>query len=124
MPIEEEPSAPVEVDQNSWRQRKSHLRLHAANVFKIKVVTPRYFDDVQVCADYLRAGAAVIINFENLGPREQQRFCDFLQGVCAVTGGSAERVASYVWLYVPEHAQVQKQLFAVSLPTYLKKNNA
>lgn len=123
MPVEDE-TIVVEDDLTNLRERKSRLHLHAARNFKIVVVQPRMFDDVQVYADYLRSNTAVMVNFQDMDDASQQRICDFLQGVCAVTGSNAQRISSNVLLYVPEYAEVKKELFAYSVPTYIKKNHA
>lgn len=101
--------------------RRAPLRVHIPGALKVFIATPVSFDDVQLCADYLKANVAVLINYENVDSPTQQRMCDFLVGVSCVTGGGDQRVSDTIVLYVPANIEVSKELYAYSIPTYVKQ---
>ncbi|HMM21871.1 MAG TPA: cell division protein SepF [Selenomonadales bacterium] len=118
MPVEE---APPTQELPTIPNRRTQLRVHTPAALKIYIASPGAFDDVRLCADYLRANVAVLINYENTDEGTQQRISDFLNGVSFVFDGSSQRVSETVVLYVPANVDVSKELYAYSLPTYIKK---
>jgi len=118
MPVED---AATEFGQPSIRERKAQFRVHAPAVLKVFVATPRNEDEVRLLADCLKNNMAVLVNYEYVDQQLQQGIHDFLSGVAFVVDGSAERISDIIYLYLPVYAQVEKQLFAVSIPTYVKK---
>ncbi|SDF58563.1 cell division protein SepF [Sporolituus thermophilus] len=117
MPIEEVPQN----EPTSAVERRAHLRLHKPANLKIIAATPQTFDDIRFYADYLQANYAVIINMEKVDAKIRQRITDFLNGVSYVTGSTAERVSDEIILYVPPFVEVGKELYAYTIPTYVKR---
>lgn len=119
MPVEES----VDLrDNQSVGRRKPGLRVHSNNPsdMKMVVVLPLKYEDVKEYADYLTSGIAVIVNFSQVDAYLQQCMIDFLSGVCYVVGGSNERVAEQILIYVPASVAINKELYAYSIPTYVK----
>lgn len=119
MPIEEEA---VQYEHQGISERRTHLKVHSPAALKVYITLPVTFDDVRICADCLKSHVAVLINYENLEEiSSQQRIGDFLDGICFVTGGTSQRVSDLVTLYVPANIDVSKEMYAYSIPTYVKR---
>lgn len=99
---------------------KVEFTVHSPAELKVLVKIPRQYQDALVCADRLKANHAVIVNLQLLDARLQQSVSDFLNGVCYVTGGSVEKVSDFILIYVPAKVEVSKELYAYSVPTYIK----
>lgn len=120
MPVEER--ADWQDMQSNARSRASRLRVHSTNYpdMKMAVVSPLKYEDVKAYADYLKAGSTLVVNFSQIDESVQQSMIDFLGGVCYVIGGSSERVSARVLVYAPASVTVSKELYAYSIPTYVK----
>ena len=120
--------APVENEESSGpesaAERRSALRVHSPAALKVYIGIPQSFDDVRLYADHLANGVAVVINFEDVDGPVKQRIADFLNGVSYVTGGTCQRVAEQVQLFVPGNVDVSKELYAFATPgtQYGKRN--
>ena len=119
MPVEESEHEPAPAPPAS--DRRAQLRVHSPAALKVFIATPAEFDDVRLCADYLKANVAVLINFEGMDDVSQQRVCDFLDGLLVVTGGASQRVSETVVIYVPANVDVNKEMYAFSVPPYAKR---
>jgi len=117
MPVEEVPPE----EMSAARDRRAQLKVHSPAALKVFIATPTEFDDVRLCADYLKANVAVLINFENADGLTKQRVGDFLDGLLVVTGGSSQRVSENVVLYAPPHVDVNQERYAYSVPAYVKR---
>ncbi len=119
MPVEEEETQPAEAP--SYGDRRAHFRVHSQAALKVFIATPAEFDDVKLCADYLKANVAVLINFEAADDATMQRIGDFLDGLLTVTGGTSQKVSDSVAIYVPAHVDINKEMYAYSIPQYVKR---
>lgn len=120
MPIEE-PS--VMQEASTVQDRKTHLRVHSPAALRVYVASPSGFDDVRNYADYLKSNVAVIVNFDSVDAATQERISDFLNGILYVVNGNVQRVSASVQLYLPAHVDVSKELYAYSIPTYIRQKN-
>lgn len=113
MPVEEE-TQPVEALPAG--DRRAQLRVHSQNpaALKVFVASPAEYDDVKLCADYLKANVAVLVNYADVDSAVQQRIGDFLSGLIVVTGGASQRVSDTVVIYVPPHVDINKEMYAFS----------
>lgn len=122
MPVEDEFAHEASVVMPERRTPLREVRSHSQQpALKVFIATPSEFDDVRMCADYLKSNVAVLINYEKVDNCEQQRIVDFLSGVCLVTGGGNQRVSDTVVLYAPVYVDINKELYAYSIPTYVKR---
>jgi cell division inhibitor SepF len=119
MPVEEHEPEPAQTAPAG--DRRAQLRVHTPAALKVFVASPAEFDDVRLCADYLKANVAVLINFEGVDAATQQRIGDFLDGLLVITGGASQRVSETVVIYVPAHVDVNKEMYAFSVPPYAKR---
>ncbi|MDD4601521.1 Cell division protein SepF [bioreactor metagenome] len=119
MPVEESLDLP---DNQSSGRKKPGLRVHSNNSsdMKMVVVLPLKYEDVTGYADYLKAGIAIVVNFSHVDSYIQQSMIDFLSGVCYVVSGSSERISERILIYVPASVAINKELYAYSIPTYVK----
>ncbi|MBP3232571.1 MAG: cell division protein SepF [Anaerovibrio sp.] len=93
--------------------KRPNLTLHTDNTgkvpeFKIKIFVPQRFDDVREIADMLKAKSAVVVNYERVELPEQQRICDFLNGVCYVQDGFLHRISNTMVVYAPSSVEIDE----------------
>lgn len=73
---------------------------------KIISTQPRTFNDVQVVAEHLKNGQPVIVNLAEVQPEEAQRILDYASGVSFAVNGSAKKVNSEIFLFVPSGVDI------------------
>lgn len=118
MPIEE---TEVQASENLLARPNLTVHSNAATDLKLFIATPKSFDDAKILADRLKAKEAIIVNYEHVDQATQQRIGDFLNGVCYILIGAVQRISDHSILYVPEHVDINKELYAYSIPTYIKQ---
>lgn len=84
------------------------LTVHTTQIpsLNVKIYVPRSFDQVPEIADDLKAGKAVLVNYERVELEEQRRICDFVNGVCYIMNGEVKRVSTSMVLYAPDGVNV------------------
>ncbi|CUH96890.1 hypothetical protein P22_3002 [Propionispora sp. 2/2-37] len=102
---------------------RAQLTVHSPSELKMLVTAPHSYQDALLAADKLKADYAVVVNLQSVSPEIQQSISDFLNGICYVTGGAVERIADSILLYVPLQVDVCKELYAYSVPTYIKSSD-
>lgn len=133
IPLEEETAAPGKSEVSAGAkemvvqetERRPKLKVHSQQPGQLKLYVdlPTSFDDVQAYADYLKTNIAVVVNYQQVDTATQQRMSDFLNGVCYVLGGCVQRVSDRVILYTYANIEVDKKIFAYSVPTYVRVKN-
>lgn len=132
IPLEEETAAPDRTEMPVAKEtvvqeieRRPKLKVHTqqSGNLKLFVDLPTSFDDVQVYADYLKTNIAIVVNYQQVDTATQQRMSDFLNGVCYILAGSVQRVSDRVVLYACPNIEVDKKIFAYSVPTYVRVKN-
>lgn len=133
LPLEEEPAVtgktemPVTAKETAVQEaeRRPKLKVHSqqSGQLKLFVDMPTCFDDVQSYADCLKTNIAVVVNYQQVDAATQQRMSDFLNGVCYVLGGCVQRVSDRVVFYAYANVEVDKKIFAYSVPTYVRVKN-
>lgn len=98
-----------------------HVHTNQAIALKIVIVSPGKYDDVRTYADHLKANVAVVINFVGVDLDMQYAIKDFMNGACYVLSGNVQRIADSVFMYAPSNVSVDKELYAFSVPTYVKQ---
>lgn len=93
--------------------KKPNLTLHTNNSvkaaeLKIKIFVPQRFDDVREIADVLKNKSAAVVNYERIELPEQQRICDFLNGVCYVQEGFLHRISNTMVIYAPRGVEIDE----------------
>ena len=90
------------------QQERPKLTVHTTQIpsLNVKIYVPRSFDQVQEIADDLKAGRAVLVNYERVELEEQCRLCDFINGVCYIMNGEVKRVSTAMVLYAPDGVNV------------------
>lgn len=73
---------------------------------KIISTQPRNFNDVQVVAEHLKNGQPVIVNLAEVQPEDAQRILDYASGVSFAMNGSAKKVNSEIFLFVPSGVDI------------------
>lgn len=121
--VKEQPKEPEVNELAALRAKKApHLRVHSQDqsVLRVMVATPQRYDDAQIYADQLKSRVAILINFESVDAAVQRSMIDFLNGVCYVINGNVQRVSDTILVYTPDQVDINKELFAYSVPAYSK----
>lgn len=74
--------------------------------FKVLVVEPRSFEEVQTIVDQMRARRPVILNLESLDKDLAQKILNFLNGAIYALGGETQRVAQGIFFFAPQGTDV------------------
>lgn len=74
--------------------------------FRVMVVEPRSFEEVQTIVDQMKAKRPVILNLESLDKDLAQKILNFLNGAIYALGGETQRVAAGIFFYAPPGTDV------------------
>lgn len=77
-----------------------------AGSFKVMVVEPRSFEEVQTIVDQMRARRPVILNLESLDKDLAQKILNFLNGAIYALGGETQRVAQGIFFFAPQGVDI------------------
>jgi cell division inhibitor SepF len=101
---------------------KPNLQIHTNQsiALKIVVVSPAKYDDVRTYADHLKANIAVVLNLTGVEMDMQYAIKDFMNGASYILAGNVQRIADSVFMYTPSNVGIDKELYAYSVPTYVK----
>lgn len=116
---EEKTMAKTEAAQGG---RLVSLSVHSKQSAKLKVliVSAARYEDVRNYADHLKANIAVVINLTDVDGVTQEAIKDYMNGVCYVLDGNVQKVAECVIMYTPADVDIEKELYAYSVPAYVK----
>jgi cell division inhibitor SepF len=74
--------------------------------FKVLVVEPRSFEEVQTIVDQMRARRPIILNLESLDKDLAQKILNFLNGAIYALGGETQRVAQGIFFFAPQGVDI------------------
>lgn len=74
--------------------------------FKVLVVEPQRFDDVQAIADQLKGRRPIILNLAGLEKDMAQKILVFLQGSIYALGGETAKIAPGIFFFAPPGVDV------------------
>jgi len=74
--------------------------------FRVMVVEPRSFEEVQTIVDQLKAKRPVILNLESLDKDLAQKILNFLNGAIYALNGETQRVAAGIFFFAPPGVDV------------------
>lgn len=77
-----------------------------SSAFKVLVIEPRAFEEVQTIADQLRLRRPVILNLESLDKDLAQKILNFLNGAIYALGGETQRVANGIFFFAPQGVDI------------------
>lgn len=124
MPMEEVAKKEQSVSENDVIRGRKPLNLYVhsnqSTTLKVLIVSPAKFEDVHMYANHLKANITVVVNLTGLDITKQQAIKDYMNGVCYVLDGNVQRIADFVFMYAPAHVDIEKQLYAYSIPAYVK----
>lgn len=95
--VSERRAAPV-VPINSIPQKQA--------TFKVLVVEPRSFEEVQTIVDQMRNRRPVILNLESLDKDLAQKILNFLNGAIYALNGETQRVAQGIFFFAPQGTDI------------------
>jgi len=91
-------------NQNSPRTRKRRMnlvKLPSARDKYIYTMQPTSYEDAAIAADYLKCGAAIFVNLQNVDSNMGRRMVDALSGVCYGVDGHSHKVGDRLFLFLP-----------------------
>jgi FtsZ-interacting cell division protein YlmF len=78
------------------------LHIVSAPNLTMAIRTPSSLDDILSCGKLLLEGAALVVNYENLGEEERIRAMDYLSGASYAIDDGETEILPDVILYVPK----------------------
>lgn len=76
------------------------------STFKVLVVEPRSFEEVQTIVDQMRTRRPVILNLESLDKDLAQKILNFLNGAIYALGGETQRIAAGIFFFAPQGVDI------------------
>ncbi|MGB5758733.1 MAG: cell division protein SepF, partial [Acidimicrobiales bacterium] len=76
---------------------------------KPRTLAPESFGDAKLVADEFKRDIPVLLNLQGLERELARRLIDFASGICYALDGSMEKIASQVFLLVPEGVEVSDE---------------
>jgi len=76
---------------------------------KPRTLIPESFTDAKLVADEFKRGIPILLNLQGLERDLARRLIDFASGICYVLDGSMEKVASQVFLLIPDSVEVSEE---------------
>lgn len=74
--------------------------------FKVLVIEPRSFEEVQTIVDQMRARRPVILNLESLDKDLAQKILNFLNGAIYALNGETQRIAQGIFFFAPQGVDI------------------
>lgn len=76
---------------------------------KPRTLIPESFADAKLVADEFKRDIPVLLNLQSLDRDLARRLIDFASGICYAMDGSMEKIASQVFLLIPESVEVSDE---------------
>ena len=76
------------------------------STFKVLVIEPRSFEEVQTIVDQMRARRPIILNLESLDKDLAQKILNFLNGAIYALGGETQRVSQGIFFFAPQGTDI------------------
>ncbi len=76
---------------------------------KPRTLLPESFADAKIVADEFKRDIPVVLNLQSVERDLARRLIDFASGICYVLDGSMEKMASQVFLLIPESVEVSEE---------------
>lgn len=76
---------------------------------KPRTLMPESFAEAKLVADEFKRGVPVVLNLQAIERDLARRLIDFASGICYVLDGSMEKIASQVFLLIPEAVEVSDE---------------
>lgn len=75
--------------------------------WRMAVLEPQSFDDVQVICDHLKARRPVIVSVEALEKELSRRVIDFVSGTTYAIDGQVQRVGDGIFVFAPSNVAIE-----------------
>lgn len=76
---------------------------------KPRTLMPESFADAKLVADEFKRDIPVVLNLQGVDRDLARRLIDFASGICYVLDGSMEKIASQVFLLIPDSVEVSDE---------------
>lgn len=88
------------------KKRGTLVSLPGHKQFKVVVVEPHSFEEVQSIADQLKNRRPIILNLESIDKDGAQRVLNFLSGTIYALNGEMQRVSNGIFFFAPSNVDV------------------
>lgn len=100
-----EQNKPMANDAN--RSKVVNLGESRKNVATVEIFKPRIFAEAERISQSLLANKSVVLNLAQMSDEDARRFVDYITGVVYAIDGDLQRVATDVFLAVPESVHIE-----------------
>ncbi len=88
------------------KKRPPLVSLPGHGQWKVMVIRPKSFDEVQTISDHLKGKKPVILNLESLQKDLAQRILLFMSGAIYALDGDMQKIGHGVFLFVPNNVGI------------------
>ncbi|MGI9595980.1 MAG: cell division protein SepF [Acidimicrobiales bacterium] len=96
-------------DEHSNKAEEAVVRSLDSMRAKPRTLIPESFADAKLVADEFKRDVPVLLNLQGLERELARRLIDFASGICYALDGSMEKIASQVFLLIPESVEVSDE---------------
>jgi cell division inhibitor SepF len=102
--LEEEREGQLELDKGNkqfWKKDNVVNFPSPGENYRLVVVTPESFGEVEKMGEQLKKKRTLVVNFENMDAGEAKRTVDFLSGVTFALNGSLQKISQEIFVFAP-----------------------
>lgn len=92
---------------DATRNNVVNLSESRKNVATVEIFKPRIFAEAERISQSLLGGKSVVLNLAQMSDEDARRFVDYMTGVVYAINGDLQRVATDVFIAVPETVQIE-----------------
>ena len=83
-----------------------HASTQPSDVYRIRTVHPRNFNDARAIGEEFRMGTPVIMNLQEMNDSDTRRVVDFAAGLVFALHGAIERISTSVYILSPANVDI------------------
>ena len=81
----------------------------SANLYEVKVIEPRSYDESLEIVNSLSEKKSIILNLHLLDAEQSQRIVDFLSGATHALDGNQQRIGEGVFIFTPKNIAISSE---------------
>lgn len=93
--------------KDATRNNVVNLSESRKNVATVEIFKPRIFAEAERISQSLLGDKSVVLNLSQMSDEDARRFIDYMTGVVYAINGDLQRVATDVFIAVPETVQIE-----------------
>ncbi|MGY0835971.1 cell division protein SepF [Aerococcus urinaeequi] len=92
---------------DATRNNVVNLNESRKNIATVEIFKPRIFAEAERISQSLLSSKSVVLNLAQMSDEDARRFVDYMTGVVYAINGDLQRVATDVFIAVPETVQIE-----------------